>query len=173
MREVQRRAGVSAATAYWHYKDRAAMLLAVARRGTAELSDALTDAIAETPAGSDLSAVCLGYLHFARDREGVFQAIVMNSSTEELRSPADAARGRSGRAAFEVLELALADYLSGEVDEQVRFEVAVHVWASCHGLAALLIDSPLAALPEDTKERLRHQHAAFVLSSVGGAQERL
>ena len=37
LREVQRRAGVSAATAYWHYKDRADLLLAVSRRATGSL----------------------------------------------------------------------------------------------------------------------------------------
>lgn len=168
LREVQRRAGVSAATAYWHYKDRADLLLAVSRRATAELADVLVSAtthrvFSET---SDLSAVCLAYMHFARDHEGLFQAVVLNSSTEELMHPAESARGRSGLAAFEVLQRAVADFDADGGTHSDIGDIPVHVWAACHGLAVLLIDTPMAVLPEGEKEDLRRQHVRFVLNSL-------
>ncbi len=167
---------MSAATAYWHYKDRADLLLAVSRRATAALADALVDAIASRAGTdeSDLSAVCFGYLQFARDHRGLFQAVVLNSSIEELMHPADSARGRAGLAAFEVLQRAVADFGqgkgagSGTVTETHADtgETSIHVWAACHGMAMLLIDTPMATLPEEEQERLRHQHVRFVLNSV-------
>ena len=174
LRDVQRRAGVSAATAYWHYKDRAALLLAVSRRATSALADALTEAIAtaDDPESSDLAAVCLGYMHFARDHQGLFQAVVLNSSTDEIMHPSDAARGAAGLAAFEVLQRAVADFprsddADGVTDgDTVGDDPSVHVWASCHGLAALLIDTPMASLPESERESLRRQHVRFILGSL-------
>lgn len=168
LREVQRQAGVSAATAYWHYKGRADLLLAVSRRATAALADALADAVAHpVSAGeSDLSAVCLGYMHFARDQEGLFQAVVVNSSIEEIMQPAEAARGAGGLAAFEVLQRAVAGFLGEHATASDAGDTSVHVWAACHGLAMLLIDSPMASLPEEEKERLRRQHVDFVVRSL-------
>ncbi|MGJ9424135.1 TetR/AcrR family transcriptional regulator [Aeromicrobium sp. CF3.5] len=170
LREVQRRAGVSAATAYWHYKDRAHLLLAVSRRATADLANALTDAIkhSESSRTSDLSAVCLGYLHFARDHVGLFQAVVLNSSVEELLQPSQSARGTTGLAAFEVLQHAVSDFRPNGEFELTNSDASIHVWAACHGLAALLIDTPMAVLPEPDKERLRRQHVGFVLDSIAG-----
>lgn len=168
LREVQRRAGVSAATAYWHYKGRADLLLAVSRRATATLADALEDAIAHPvrPDASDLSAVCLGYMHFARDHEGLFQAVVLNSSIEEVMQPSVAARGAGGLAAFEVLQRAVADFLGDRATDADAGDTSVHVWAACHGLATLLIETPMSTLPESEKERLRRQHVDFVLRSL-------
>ncbi|WP_159803566.1 TetR/AcrR family transcriptional regulator [Arthrobacter zhaoguopingii] len=168
LREVQRRAGVSAATAYWHYKGRADLLLAVSRRATAKLADTLNDAITQPLPSrtSDLAAVCLAYMHFARDHEGLFQAIVMNSSTEELTHPAESARGKAGLAAFEVLQRAVADYTPEAGTGSPIGNAALHVWAACHGLAVLLIDSPMAGWPESDKEQLRLQHVQFVLNSL-------
>ncbi|MGM1018540.1 MAG: TetR/AcrR family transcriptional regulator [Actinomycetota bacterium] len=168
LREVQRRAGVSAATAYWHYKGRADLLLAVSRRATAALADALEDAIAHPviPEASNLSAVCLGYMHFARDHEGLFQAVVLNSSIEEVMQPSIAARGAGGLAASEVLRRAVAEFLGHGATESDAADTAVHVWAACHGLAMLLIDTPMSTLPESEKERLRRQHVDFVLRSL-------
>lgn len=167
LREVQRRAGVSAATAYWHYKGRADLLLAVSRRATADLADALVEATENRGSSepSDLFAVCLAYMHFARDRQGLFQAVVLNSSVEEILQPAPAARGTAGLAAFEVLQRAVADF--GPVAAvELGDDIPVHVWASCHGFAVLLIDTPMAQLPEAEKERLRRQHVRFVVSSL-------
>lgn len=170
LREVQRRAGVSAATAYWHYKGRADLLLAVSRRATGKLADALVDAFndPQDDHASDLYAVCLGYLHFARDHEGLFQAVILNSSSEELRRPAEPARGRTGLAAFELLQQAVARFHADRGITSDVYDTSVHVWAACHGMAAILIDTPLAALPPSEKDRLRQQHARFVLSSLSG-----
>jgi AcrR family transcriptional regulator len=170
LREVQRRAGVSAATAYWHYKNRSDLLLAVSRRATADLADALVEATAHplSPEEPDLSAVCLGYMHFARDHTGLFQAVVLNSSLDEIMHPAESAHGTSGLAAFQVLQRAVADFHGGRAATSGTGDVSVHVWAACHGLAMLLIDTPFADFPESEKERLRREHVRFVVNSLSG-----
>ena len=161
---------MSAATAYWHYKGRADLLLAVSRRATGDLANALLEAIDDPQHAqeSDLSSVCLAYLHFARDHEGLFQAVILNSSTDELRQPAETARGRTGLAAFELLQQAVASFQADQGLTSDVYDASVHVWAACHGMAAILIDTPMAALPETEKDRLRDQHARFVLSSLSG-----
>jgi AcrR family transcriptional regulator len=174
LREVQRQAGVSAATAYWHYQGRADLLLAVSRRATGELANALVDAIRDPFPGqtSDLFAVCLAYMNFARDHEGLFQAVILNSSTEELIQPAPSARGRTGLAAFEVLQQAVMSFQADHDTGTSVYDISVHVWAACHGMAAILIDTPMAELPEDEKDRLRRHHTHFVLRSLSGSDGR-
>jgi len=171
---VQREAGVSAATAYWHFKDRADLLLAVGRRATADLADALDEAIHGPRQGtdSDLAAICLAYMHFAKDHPGLFRAVVWSSSIEELLQPSAAARGRSGLAAFEILQQAVRDAIGDGAGGPSVDDVSIHVWAASHGLAVLLMDSPLADLPEAEQERLRRQHACVVLQSIVGSQQR-
>lgn len=172
VREVQRRAGVSAATGYWHFKNRADLMLAVGRRATADLATALAEASANVPAPEDaLAAVCLAYLHFARDHPGLFRAVLSSSSTEELQHPHASARGQSGYAAFEILQQAVAG-LAPARDGASAEDTALHVWAACHGLAAVLLDTPMALIPEADKERLRRQHVAFVLDALVPARPR-
>jgi len=174
VRAVQREAGVSAATAYWHFKDRADLLLAVGRRATADLANALDEAIHGPRQGidSDLAAICLAYMHFAKDHPGLFRAVVWSSSIEELLQPSAAARGRSGLAAFEILQQAVRDAIGDGAGRLSVDDVSIHVWAASHGLAVLLMDSPLADLPEAEQERLRRQHACVVLQSIVGSQQR-
>lgn len=168
LRAVQRAAGVSAATAYWYYKDRAELQLAVSRRATADLANALDDAVRDRIEGieSDLAAICLAYLHFARDHPGLFRAVVQNSSIQELLQPAAAARGRSGLAAFEILQRAVTSALGDVTGAPPVDDVSIHAWAASHGLAVILLESPLADLPEPEQERLRRQHVDLVLRSI-------
>lgn len=165
---------MSAATAYWHFKDRADLLLAVGRRATADLANALDEAIHGPRQGtaSDLEAICLAYMHFAKDHPGLFRAVVWSSSIEELLQPSPAARGRSGLAAFEILQHAVRDAIGGGASGLSVDDVSIHVWAASHGLAVLLMDSPLADLPEAEQERLRRQHACVVLESIVGPRQR-
>ncbi|MFD7074653.1 TetR/AcrR family transcriptional regulator [Nocardioides sp. NPDC059952] len=166
VREVQRQAGVSAATAYWHFKNRADLMLAVSRRATAALADSLGDASENAPSPQqELTAVCLAYLHFARDHEGLFRAVISNSSADELERPHGSARGRSGYAAFEILQQAVAG-VAAAYERTYADDAALHVWAACHGLAAVLLDTPMAHIPEAEKERLRRQHVAFVVDAL-------
>lgn len=162
---------MSAATAYWHFKDRAGLLLAVGRRATADLANALDDAIRNPHQGidSDLAAICLAYMHFAQDQPGLFRAVVWSSSMEELLRPSAAARGRSGLAAFEILQQAVREALGEGVGAPSVDDVSIHVWAASHGMAVLLMDSPLADLPEAEQERLRRQHVRVVLRSIVGS----
>ena len=80
--------------------------------------------------------------------------------------PSESARGKSGLAAFEVLQRSVAGFQADRGTESGAGDTPVHVWAACHGLAVLLIDTPMAVLPEPEKERLRRQHVHFVLNSL-------
>lgn len=173
LREVQRRAGVSAATAYWHFKNRADLMLSVSRRATAELADALSEATNHAACPEDaLPSLCLAYLHFARDHQGLFQVIIANSSVEELQRPHASARGQSGSAAFQVLQQTLAQLAVDRDDRPYHADTALHVWAACHGLAAVLIDTPIAQSAESDKERLRRQHVSFVVDALDRMPDR-
>src|ERR1700761_9274755 len=63
LRAVAREAGVSAAAPYHHFKDRAALLYAVAHEGNAALTEAIRTAFESTEPGQDrIVAVGLAYV---------------------------------------------------------------------------------------------------------------
>jgi AcrR family transcriptional regulator len=66
LREVARRARVSEAAPYWHFRDREALLAAVARQGFEALSAAMTRAAAQTRHASQrLEGLAVAYVRFA------------------------------------------------------------------------------------------------------------
>jgi AcrR family transcriptional regulator len=105
LREVQRRAGVSPAAAYRHFRDRNALLLAVAQEAAGLLADALALAMESAPrsatdesaARARLYAGCVGHLDFATRDPGLYRVIfISDEQVDALTSPSERALGSDG-----------------------------------------------------------------------------
>lgn len=171
LREVQRRAGVSAAAAYRHYSDREALLLAVGRRASGLLADHLQAALTESEhevepdagepvrlhadaAAARLRRGCEAYLDFACREPNLFRAVFLTAERpEQLEHPEQASVGASGRGPYQILQDCLADMVAptGETSPDDLSLDATAVWSATHGLAILLLDGPLRFL--DTVQR--------------------
>ena len=154
LRDVARRAGVSAAAPYRHFENRAALLAAVATEGFEAFrreQEAARDGLAT---GDQLAAMALAYVRFALANPQLFR-LMFSSGLEmgrhpRLRASADAAYAPLARAA------AREDNIAPE-------EVAVAAWAFVHGLAMLLLDNQiLGASPADADGLVRSLTARFV-----------
>lgn len=135
--EAARRAGVSAAAPYRHFKGRDDLLEEVARLGFIEFGKALSKAYGEggpTPLDA-IQRVGSSYLKFAEEHQGYYMAMfesnVAIAASSELWETSERALGVLVRAATD-----LSDSLPKEDRPPARM-VANHIWAMSHGVVEL------------------------------------
>jgi AcrR family transcriptional regulator len=133
--EAARRAGVSAAAPYRHFKDRDALVAEVCRRGFEEFGRRLSDAWAgpEADLGDAFSRMGQTYLAFAQEEPGYYGAMFAPGPTRSPNPPSQAARDT-----FAALRGAIARLLGkGRRDPDNLNVLAYEVWALTHGIAML------------------------------------
>ncbi len=143
LRAVARHAGVSHASAYYHFEDKTDLLAAVA----VSAFEDLTVATETVYTREDLSTLerfrglASVYVRFALENPQDFRLMFL----PELRS--DAVRTeveRAGRAGYErTVALVAKLQAEGRVAEGDPEAVAISAWAMMHGLATLMLDGPL------------------------------
>ncbi|MCU1614510.1 MAG: hypothetical protein JWO98_2050 [Frankiales bacterium] len=130
LRDIARRAGVSAGAPYRHFADKDALLAAVATRGYEELRRRL---LVATGSASDSVYVDLavGYVTFALDHPGLFRLMFTHPCSRN--APETAAAAAAAAAVF-----------AEQVGERMgAVALVTGGWALAHGLATLLIDGKL------------------------------
>ena len=135
--EAARRAGVSPAAPYRHFRDRDELLAAVAAEGFERFAKALAQAWNDgrpTPAEA-YERLGRAYLEFARTHAAEYVAMFESGLPPESHPMLD----QAGQNAFAVLRGA-ADVLVASMPPAVRppaLMVALHTWALAHGVASL------------------------------------
>ncbi|MCB1473004.1 MAG: TetR/AcrR family transcriptional regulator [Rhodobiaceae bacterium] len=155
--EAARMAGVSAAAPYRHFKDREALMAAVAAEGYAKFADALETAWGD--GGPDcfkgLERIGRAYLAFAREEPALYAAMFESS----VAVASDSALLIQADRAFDVLQRAcdlVHETLPADRRAPARM-IALHVWALAHGIASLFARGdagrrPIPVPPEDLLE---------------------
>ena len=158
-------AGVSPAAPYRHFKDRGALLEAVADDGFTSLAERATAAVADHERGS-LDAVCAvggAYIDFARAQPNVFRLMF---------APLPGAHGDGpsveGAAAYGVLIEQVAAHLDMDADAPPVLGTALSLWMFVHGFASLLVDDQLGVgrLEIDVAAMLRANGARMLEAFV-------
>ena len=135
--EAARKAGVSPAAPYRHFKDRDALLADVAIEGFAAFDKTLKKAwnLGKPDAYKALVNMGHAYLNFAKSEpafySAMFEAGLEPPEYPDLRSTADAA--------FETLRAAV-ELLIYEIPSETKppaLMVSLHIWAMSHGIASL------------------------------------
>lgn len=164
--EAARRAGVSPAAPYRHFRDRDELLAAVATEGFERFAKALQAAWDEgrpTPAKA-YEHLGRAYLEFARTHPADYVAMFESG----LPAEAHPALSQAGQDAFAVLRAA-ADVLVASMPAPGRppaLMVALHTWALAHGVASLFgrADGARRKLPMPPEDLLE---AAFLVYLKG------
>jgi len=154
LREATRRVGVSPNAAYRHFADREALLTAVGDAAQARLAEeidrrywAVAEKDAAAAARAHLRAVGTGYVAFALDEPGLFRT-AMSASADLDRSAVPERAGPGGMTGFQLVNAAVDEFVtSGIMPASRRPNADLLAWSAVHGLAMLLIDGPLRALP--------------------------
>jgi AcrR family transcriptional regulator len=156
MRELARRVGVSAAAPYRHFRDKQALIQAVAAAGFALFLEAIEAAKAGIPPEDQLGAMAEAYVHFALRYPRLYK--LMFSS--ELGKFEDKDLRRAADAAYESLAVTAA-----KEDPDAPGEAAISAWAFVHGLSMLLLDEQLLGVSASNAEplikALTRRHARF------------
>jgi AcrR family transcriptional regulator len=142
--ECCRRAGVSTAAPYKHFRDKEALIGRVAVEGFEALAEATTaarDARRDGPAAPRIAAMGKAYVRFALERPGLFSLMFGTTGETEQDDPA---LEEAGRACFAVLldEVAAA---IGDAEGERAQHLCVMLWTFVHGAASLALGGAYAA----------------------------
>jgi AcrR family transcriptional regulator len=173
IRAAARLVGVSPTAAYRHFADHAELLEAVRHLAAERVSAAMKRYLRRLPAGDDpvadavarLRSTGRGYIHFALTEPGLFR-------TAFFGDPADAPAHRpDGSGPFGMLCAALDNlvevgYLAAEDRPLAEFAA----WSTVHGLAVLLIDGPLRAVPKREREAIIDRALSIVERGLATGQ---
>ncbi|HSH40592.1 MAG TPA: TetR/AcrR family transcriptional regulator [Arenicellales bacterium] len=157
LRGVARRAGVSQAAPYHHFKDKEDLLAAVAAQGFRALTSGLKHAGGETPVDprSRLQALGRAYVDFAVAHPGMFGVMFGPGIPDHHVYPdlIDA-----GRTAYGILADAVAAVLGHEASPRCA-TATVGAWGLVHGLAVLFAEGRIG----------RDLHMADIVTDATGA----
>ena len=144
--EAARRAGVSTAAPYRHFKDREEMLDAVAEDGFHRLSQRFSEAAAPFPVGSvdALTALGLAYVDFALAEPAVFR-LMFAEHLNKSEAVCAAGEGCKGHLLCHVA----ARIGRAELDREV-YAAALPLWTMVHGISFLRLEGKIG--PEDATE---------------------
>ena len=150
LREVARRAGVSAMAPYRHYADKEALLAAVAEHGFAGLGAALRQADAAVPPERALVAQAVAYVRYALAHPALFRLMF-----GPKRSAPHPGLMAAGDTAYAVLAERVASQTAAAADREAR---VIGCWSLVHGLALLFLDGQfrdrVAATDDDLMRRV-------------------
>ncbi len=134
LRTVAARAGVSNAAPYRHFRDREALMAAVATIGFERLLQSLRRARESAGEGAELLATATAYLAFASKNIGLYRVMFTEN---HLAIRFDDGLARSSAAAFQELGDMVGARLPATCGEGEAKRVATAIWAGLHGTALL------------------------------------
>jgi AcrR family transcriptional regulator len=174
LREATRQAGVSPNAAYRHFANQSALLDAVRSACISQLAAAIEEEMKKcrpgrnpkTFARKSLRAVGIGYLGFAMKEPGMFRTAFSVPPPVHSADPANAAS--MGLNPFQLLSLALDRMkVSGMLKEKDREGAEYLAWSSVHGLALLVLEGPLHAMPPQVVLALGERLVVMVERGLG------
>jgi AcrR family transcriptional regulator len=139
LRGVARRAGVSGAAPYHHFRDKEALLGAVAADGFRAFTQALRRGTQSGGRDPELRLRKQGaaYVEFAVGNPALFRLMM---GGEHGTGEPDSELKAAGRDAFEQLRDAAAQAAAGADQGEPRRLRLLALWATVHGLAMLILD---------------------------------
>ena len=149
LREVARAAGVSHAAPYRHFRDRAALLQALSRRGYERLCQAIEQAAAGAMQNPEQQLVEVGVAYVRQAVRHPEMSRLMFGAVPP--GPVSEAC----QAAFDVLAEIIRDGIArGAFRQRDAVELALTAWTSMHGLAMLAAGGQLSVIPRDGSQTL-------------------
>jgi len=154
MSEAARRAGVSSGAPYRHFKDKEALLVAVAELGFMGLQSAIEDAIAPLPLGSIDRIIASGhaYMRYVIDKRAYYDLMWGESLADyhdqvwSIAQSRDALTLSPSIQGFNQLVDLVQEWVDAEGVATSAREIAVKLLATGHGLVGLHINRRLHRL---------------------------
>ncbi|WP_262698262.1 MULTISPECIES: TetR/AcrR family transcriptional regulator [Streptomyces] len=133
LRAVARHAGVSPNAPYRHYRDKEALLAALATRGFTELGERLAAVAPGEEPGAEVISMACAAVDYALDHPGVYRLMF-----------GQACSGHPDTIAASDAAIAIvAERIAAVAEPERREPLRVGIWALVHGLSTLLLDERL------------------------------
>lgn len=170
LREAARKVGVSATAAYRHFSSREELKYVVKEYALDQLAVFERRKLRSVPRTDDpqanalaeLEALGRGYVAFALAHPGLFRVAFASEN------PSFDAQDRSNPA-FAILAAAVDKLVAvGCLDPKRRPCAELAAWAAVHGVALLILDGPLGALPKRGRAAAVDRTVSMVLESMSG-----
>lgn len=146
LREVARRAKVTAAAVYRHYDGKDALLGAVCEEGFRVFASYLMASLGKPKPIERMRAMGAQYLRFASERPRDYRVIFMSDPLVGHHPPTP----ESPDPAFQFLVDRVRECIDAKVFKRAdALEVAVTIWAHVHGLVSLRLEGHLSPLGDD------------------------
>lgn len=145
MADAARRAGVSTAAPYRHFKDKDALLEAVSQLGFHGLSESAREASASAPRGSIDAIIALGqnYLRYVTEKAAFFDLMWGDIGARAM----DDGNFDKKASGFFVLVDAVEAYLeANDIEAADSLDVAMKLWAMVHGMSGISMSGKLPHL---------------------------
>ncbi len=149
LREVARRAGVSHAAPYHHFKDKAAIITALALESDERLEDVMRNAMKGLKKPAErLNAIGVTYVLHAFEYPNEFRMLFRRDMQKVLK------KGYiPNTKSFSVLLECVEECLENKVIQFPDTETgALYMWSLVHGLATLIVDGPLSQTVTSKKQ---------------------
>jgi AcrR family transcriptional regulator len=141
--EAARLADVSPAAPYRHFKDREALVAAVAERGFGLFAERLKAALSTNAgAGEGLEALGRAYLAFAREEPGYYGAMFLS-----VRAPGVGAPAQNDESFGLLVETVRRMLATPGAPSAAPLPAAMQIWALAHGVAVLATTGRWPGLP--------------------------
>lgn len=169
LREAAREVGVSPAAAYRHFRDKDALLAALAAEAYVHLAEWMERAITRAPgelgtkahATAVFASVGHAYLEFSVQHPAHFRVMFGPWCQRETII------AKEGRTPYEILVESLDALVTcGAIAPAARQGAEVSAWSSVHGFASLIVDGVLEMTKAERFEAMRHV-AATLLKGLG------
>ena len=165
LREAARRAGVSTAAPYRHFKDKQALLEALARAGFVQL-DAELSAVAERCRESSplarVEQLGVAYVRFAAEHGPEFRLMFgeLAPSSDSAPELAEATAAASAH-----LPRAIAQ-LDADLSSEQERDLTLLAWSVVHGLSTLYLDGHLGLSSPEQAERSAARVTAQLATAI-------
>ncbi|MEM9716212.1 MAG: TetR/AcrR family transcriptional regulator [Pseudomonadota bacterium] len=142
--QAARQAGVSTAAPYKHFKDRDALLTAVAHDCLMEMQTKTAAILSEHPKGDleGILAICRNYIRFATENANVFK--LMFSLTRAHAK--DDEMMENSPEGFRMVRQAVGAYLGCGEEDKLAVDRSFMIWSFVHGLSFIIIDEKSEAV---------------------------
>lgn len=177
IRAAARAVGVTPTAIYRHFANQTELLDAAKNEAVDRLAATILEFLsAEKPepnpaeaAVQRLVAIGNGYIHFALSQPGLFRTAFLRSLSGAEPSPKDESGTLAEALPYVYLTTTLDQLVEvGWLPTELRPNVETAAWATIHGLAVLLIESPYHLVHETERERLISRTLDMVVRGLSG-----
>ncbi|MEO1562244.1 MAG: TetR/AcrR family transcriptional regulator [Pseudomonadota bacterium] len=142
--QAARQAGVSTAAPYKHFKDRDALMTAVAFDCLIEMQQDTVDILHGYEAGSleGIVAICRNYVRFATENPNIFKLMFSHTRAH----PDDVEMMQRAPEGFAIVRSAVGAFLNCGSDETKAIDRSYMLWSFVHGLSFIIIDEKSEAV---------------------------